>query len=146
MSDTAQNVRYCSKCQILLKMSDTAQNVRYCSKCQILLKMSDTAQNVRYCSKCQILLKIPYIYFYNTKLSFHLRNCNAGLPLKPATFTSTATVCSILCHRTGQHINTGGKPQYFCHMHHIFMVTPDRGTIPFEKLKFTIDNERHKYT
>jgi hypothetical protein len=40
--------------------------------------MSDTAQNT------------PYIYFYDTKLSFYHRNCNAGLPLKPATFNSTA--------------------------------------------------------
>jgi hypothetical protein len=86
--------------------------------------------------------QIPYIHiyicFYDTKLSSYHRNCNAGLPLKTATFNSTAAVYNISCHKTGQHIITGGKPQHFCHMHHLLMVTADRGTIPFETMKFTI--------
>ena len=81
---------------------------------------------------------IPYIYIYDIKLSSHHRKCNASLPLTAATFNSTAAVYIISCQRTGQHIITGGKPQYFFHMHHLFMVTVDRGTIPFETKKFTI--------
>jgi len=88
--------------------------------------MSDTAQNT------------PNIYFYNTKLSFHHRNCNAGLPEKPATSNSTAAVYIISCQTTGQHIITSGKPHHFFHMYHLFMVTADRRTIPFETMKFTI--------
>jgi hypothetical protein len=91
--------------------------------------------NVKYCSKYPIYI---YIYFYDTKLSCHHRNCNAGLPLTAATFNSTAAVYSISCQRTGQHIITGGKPQYFFHMQHLFMVTADKGTIPFETMKLTI--------